>query len=85
MGNLANKTLIRSILKFALVFSVISLLTLAALEISIRVIGEFDASGQFVYLGRAITPGLPRDLIDSAIQEYLDQKSEVTLIPDAAT
>ena len=81
-----KRTLARRILKSVVVVSVITLLTVAALEIGIRVIGEYDASGQFVFLGHPLPPReLPLDYINSALKEYLDHKSEVTLMPDAAT
>ena len=81
-----NKSSARLVLMSAIVVSVITLLTLVALEIGIRVIGEYDAMGQFVFLGLPIPPRqFPNDYINSSIRKYLDRKAKVTLIPDAAT
>ncbi len=62
------------------------MLTLATLELSIRLIGYTDSNGQFVIFDRTLPPYvLPLDRIESELQKYFNYKEAVTLIPDPAT
>ena len=72
--------------KGALAACVIVLLTLATLELSIRLIGYTNSNGQFRIFDRTLPPYvLPLDRIESELQKYFNYKEAVTLIPDPAT
>ncbi len=78
--------MIGKIAKGALAVCVIVLLTLATLELSIRLIGYTDSNGQFLIFDRTLPPYVvPLDRIESELQEYFNNKEAVTLIPDPAT
>ncbi len=78
--------MIGKISKGALAVCVIVLLTLATLELSIRLIGYTDSNGQFLIFDRTLPPYVvPLDKIESELQEYFNNKEVVTLIPDPAT
>ena len=71
--------------RFLLVCSA-CLLTTLVLEISIRVIGETDADGQFK-LGNYVLPPyvLPLSRLRAEVDKYLNNRDRATLIPDPST
>ena len=60
-------------------------LTLIVLEVSVRLIGDTDSNGQFVFRDSKLPPYiLPLDELERQFQKYLENKNKVALIPDAA-
>lgn len=78
--------MIRHIGIATLIVCVALVLSLALLEVGVRVIGYTDSNGQFSFLNRQVPPYvLPLSRVDQQIREYFENRDKVTLIPDAET
>jgi hypothetical protein len=67
-----------------IIFTVV--FTLAVMEIAIRLLGQYDADGQFSFLGRALRPyRMPASAIEQVINDYLARQSEARYLYDPDT
>lgn len=70
----------------ALVVCAALALSLATMEVSIRIMGDTDSNGQFVFGKTNLPPYvLPVDQLERKIQAYLQNEDKATIIPDAET
>ena len=62
------------------------LLTLLILEIAVRMGGETDADGQFIFLSYTLPPyALPLNKLRPQVEHYLNNRNRTIFVPDPET